>query len=73
VRAHLLADRREPALDRRLSFRVLAVEPCDHLVRRLPSLEVWVVAIAERELATGGRMRADAPTAGSWQLYLFTS
>jgi hypothetical protein len=43
---------------------VLLVEPCDHLVSRLLSFEVWVVAIAEQELATGGTMRADAPTAG---------
>jgi hypothetical protein len=27
-------------------------------------LEVWVVAIAEEELATGSGMGADAPTAG---------
>ena len=60
----MLIDCRELAVNRRLSFRVVAVEACDHLVSRLLSLEVWVVAIAEYELTTGSRMRADAPTTG---------
>src|SRR6516162_4265638 len=42
---------------------VLTMQPLDHLVGRLVSLEIRMVPIAEQELPVGSRVRTDPPTA----------
>jgi hypothetical protein len=51
----------ELAVDRRLAFQVLTVQPFDELVSRLPAPVVRMMAITEHELAIGRWILPDPP------------
>jgi len=60
----LLMDLVELALHRSLALQVLAVQPFDELMGRLPALVVRMVAIAQQELAARCGMLPDPPASG---------
>ena len=51
----------ELAVDRRLAFQVLTVQPFDEFVCRLPAPVVRMMAITEHELAVGRGILPDPP------------
>ena len=51
----------ELAVNRRLAFQVLTVQPFDELVSRLPAPVVRMMAITEHELAVGRGILPDPP------------
>jgi hypothetical protein len=63
-RGDALVDFTELVMNGRLSFRMFAVHPSDHVVCRFRTVKVGVVAVTEQELAARRRMRSHSPT--SW-------